>query len=250
MTRATGLIATDRPAAVIVGLDCITGLQSTRLLTARGIPVVGVVADRRHFSARTRLATSIVTAPLRGEPLVDALVSWPPASSSRPCSSLARTPPCWPSRPVAIAWPTAYRFVLARPRRRRAADGQGVVRRARPRPGLPIPPTPSCAPVGRRGAPRAGPTRACSSLDTRTLPGRRRPGQGILVDRPRPSCWPPMTRYATTADALIAQKWIEGAETDLVSVNSYFDHDGLRPGDVRRQEDPAMAARDRHELSR
>ena len=75
MSLATGTIATDRPAAVIVGLDCITGLQSTRLLDARGIPVIGVVADRRHFCARTRLPAAIVTAPLRGEPLVDALVA-------------------------------------------------------------------------------------------------------------------------------------------------------------------------------
>ena len=75
MNRATGRVVTDRPAAVIIGLDCITGLQSTRLLTARGIPVIGVVADRRHFCARTRLATAIVTMPLRGEPLVDGLVA-------------------------------------------------------------------------------------------------------------------------------------------------------------------------------
>jgi len=74
LIRATGRIATDRSPAIVVGLDCITGLQSTRIFSARGIPVVGVVGDPHHFCARTRLPVAIVRAPLRGEPLIDALV--------------------------------------------------------------------------------------------------------------------------------------------------------------------------------
>jgi D-aspartate ligase len=62
-----------RPTAVVVALDCITGLQTTRLLVRRGIPVVGIASDRRHFCARTRLAERIVTSPTSGEALIATL---------------------------------------------------------------------------------------------------------------------------------------------------------------------------------
>ena len=71
--RRPALRADEPPPAVIVGLDCITGLQTARLLDARGIPIVGVVADRRHFCARTRIPRLIVEAELRGPALVEAL---------------------------------------------------------------------------------------------------------------------------------------------------------------------------------
>ena len=37
---------TSPPPAVVVGLDNITGLQTARILAARGVPVFGIVADR------------------------------------------------------------------------------------------------------------------------------------------------------------------------------------------------------------
>ena len=68
--------AADRgqPPAVVIGLDSITGLQSARILDARGVPVVGVVADRRHWGARTRVCAEVIEAPLQGEELVSALL--------------------------------------------------------------------------------------------------------------------------------------------------------------------------------
>jgi D-aspartate ligase len=71
-----GLRAADRgkAPAVVIGLDSITGLQTARILDARGVPVVGVVADRRHWGARTRVCVELVEAPLQGEGLVTALL--------------------------------------------------------------------------------------------------------------------------------------------------------------------------------
>lgn len=63
------------PPAVVIGLDSITGLQSARILRDRGVPVVGVVADRSHWGARTNACVSVVESPLRGEALVRSLAA-------------------------------------------------------------------------------------------------------------------------------------------------------------------------------
>lgn len=72
--RATTTTGPRRPA-VVIGLDSITGLQTSRILAARGVPVVGLVADRRHWGARTRACVEVVETPLSGEALVATLSS-------------------------------------------------------------------------------------------------------------------------------------------------------------------------------
>jgi predicted ATP-grasp superfamily ATP-dependent carboligase len=62
-----------RPAAVVVGLDCITGLQTARILAARGVPVIGLAANPEHFAARTNVCRRILRAPTDGEGLVPVL---------------------------------------------------------------------------------------------------------------------------------------------------------------------------------
>jgi D-aspartate ligase len=62
-----------RPAAVVVGLDCITGLQSARILAGHDIPVVGVAGDLAHPCCRTNACDLIVGADLGGAELLDAL---------------------------------------------------------------------------------------------------------------------------------------------------------------------------------
>jgi D-aspartate ligase len=63
----------DGPAAVVVGLDNITGLQTARILADRGVHVYGVAANRRHFGARTNACVDVVESRLTGSALVDTL---------------------------------------------------------------------------------------------------------------------------------------------------------------------------------
>ncbi|MBA3233910.1 MAG: carboxylate--amine ligase [Propionibacteriales bacterium] len=71
----------DRPAvassrvtpAVVVGLDNITGLQTARLLADRGVPVVGIAADRQHFGARTNACAETIECDLSGDELMATL---------------------------------------------------------------------------------------------------------------------------------------------------------------------------------
>jgi D-aspartate ligase len=63
----------DRPSAIIVGLDCSTGLQTCRLLARRGIRVIGIAGDARHPATRTNTCARVVAAPVSGEGLMAAL---------------------------------------------------------------------------------------------------------------------------------------------------------------------------------
>jgi D-aspartate ligase len=62
-----------RAPAVVVGLDCITGLQTARILAGRGIPVFGIARDLTHFCCRTRVCDTIIGADTRGDDLIAAL---------------------------------------------------------------------------------------------------------------------------------------------------------------------------------
>lgn len=50
----------EQPRAVIIGLESMQGLQAARILADRGVPVVAVADDERHFCCRTRSCERIV----------------------------------------------------------------------------------------------------------------------------------------------------------------------------------------------
>ena len=45
----------ERPLAIVVGLDCLTGLQTARILHDRGIRVIGLASNLDHYCSRTRV---------------------------------------------------------------------------------------------------------------------------------------------------------------------------------------------------
>ena len=61
------------PAAVIVELDNFIGLQSARILAARGVPVIGVASNVNHYCARTRVVRRLIDSPTSGDALVTTL---------------------------------------------------------------------------------------------------------------------------------------------------------------------------------
>jgi predicted ATP-grasp superfamily ATP-dependent carboligase len=220
-----------RPTAVVVALDCITGLQTTRLLVRRGIPVVGVVADRRHFCARTRLPDRIVTSPTSGEELIATLEQL--ASAGSLGDGPAVLIPCSDAAVLAISrWrdrlEERYRFVL--PPHDTLELLMDKVRFAEyaTAAGLPIPETH----VLRD---RADAERAAGSL---TYPAVVKPplktARWLAATKAKvvrvgtaAELLDVYDRYAPASDVLIAQAWIEGDETDLISANLYFDRDGI-----------------------
>jgi len=63
-----------KPHAVIIKLDSITGLQTSRILARYGIPVIGIADDPRNFCCRTNSCKQVLTANTSNEELIDTLI--------------------------------------------------------------------------------------------------------------------------------------------------------------------------------
>jgi len=215
------------PAAVLVGLDCITGLQSARILARHGVPVIGLAADTGHYCCRTRAAARLLQADTASEAVVEALARLGPSLKHRavlyPCNDasvlqLAR------HRERVAPW-----FDVALPERRvvetlmdktRFSAFAGAV-------GLPIPRTMLLR--ERADAERAArelvfpcvlkPSVKTSRWLQHTAAKVFRadtPGQ-LLQRYGRCSAW---------TDDLMVQEWVEGPDSELYSCNCYYDRAG------------------------
>jgi D-aspartate ligase len=210
--------------AVVVGLDTITGLQTARILAARGVPVVGLTNDLRHYACRTRACVRCVQADLRSEQFVDVLVELGPSLDGRaalfPCTDLAvlmisrhrdRLSP-WFS--IALPDHDVTEMLM---------DKISFLRHAQER-ALPIPGTVILDD-------RADAERAAGTL---TFPA-------VLKPPLKTAAWQSFTsakalrvadgrellevydRVAPWSPRLIAQEWIDGGADALYSCNAYFD---------------------------
>jgi len=73
----------QKPYAVVVGLDCIQGLQSARILASRNVPVIGVAKDEQYYSCRTRVCDKILFTDTGGPELIEMLEKLGPALGSK-----------------------------------------------------------------------------------------------------------------------------------------------------------------------
>lgn len=218
-----------RAPAVVVGLDCVTGLQTTRLLADRGIPVIAIAANRGHFCVQTRVPRRKVIAPTTGEGLIRALER---IGSSLGGDGPAFLLPCTDGAVLTISsarerLEPSFRFVLP-PHEVivRLMDKVAFAEHAQ-RNGLPIPET-----VILRT--REDAERAARSLE---YPVVLKPGlktQSWLASS-RAKVYPTADagelleiydRISGWAPELIAQSWVAGGEDALYSCNAYFDREG------------------------
>ena len=214
----------DGPVAVVPAMDCITGLQTARILAARGVPVIGVVADPHHFCARTRVISGLVESPTAGEPLVENLERLAARLDGRPAVLL----PCSDASVLAISrWRDrlgAYRFVL--PEHDRVEMLMDKVRFAEYATAarLPIPATRILrSAADARAAAEELPFPAVlkpSVKSDRWFSATK--AKALRIDDPA-ELVSAYERWSQAADVLIAQRWIEGGESSLVSVNLYLD---------------------------
>jgi D-aspartate ligase len=61
------------PSALVIGLDTVAGLQTSRILCRRGIRVVGIAGDGQHPACRTNTCARLLVAPTSGDGLLTAL---------------------------------------------------------------------------------------------------------------------------------------------------------------------------------
>ena len=217
----------SRPYAVVVGLDCITGLQTARILAARGVPVLGVATDVRHFCCRTRACEEVVPAKTATAELVEALERLGPRLGEK-----------------AVLYPCtdASVLVLSRERDRLAEwyhlalPEAGVVETLVDKvafytyadeQGLPIPRTlflrnradvEEAAETLRYPAVLKPPVKTASWERQADAKVYRVDSAGELLGT--------YDRVAGWSDLLLVQEWIEGGEDSLYSCNCYFDRAG------------------------
>lgn len=236
--RRPGTARADLPAAVVVGLDCITGLQTARILHDRGVDVIGVVADLRHWGAATNACRAVVESRLHGTELVTTLLN------------LAL--PAGAPRPVLVPCTDASVHTLSRARAqlehryRLALADHAVVERLMDKVrfaehagahGFPVPRT--LVLTDRRDAETAAatitfpcvlkpPYKSPAWLDRTTAKGfRADSAQELLGVFDRVADWSPV---------LLAQEWVVGPESGLISCNAYFGEGGeLLAGFVARK---------------
>jgi predicted ATP-grasp superfamily ATP-dependent carboligase len=214
------------PPAVVVGLDNITGLQTSRILHARGVTVIGLAGDRAHFGARTNTCADIIETPLRGDRLIATLHDLAGRLGERavlfPCTdeavlalSLRRDE--LPSYLLPLAPHDVVEMLLDKASFAEHAQASG----------LPIPDT-----VVLRSRADAEAAALSLSFPAVVKPSTKGPS---WLDQTRAKALPvagprelleTYDRVREWAPVLLAQEWVDGSEGGLYSCNAYFDAQG------------------------
>ncbi len=221
-------VARSGPAAVVVGLDNITGLQSARILADRGVPVYGIAADLRHFGSRTNACLEVLESPLAGDRLVETLRDLAPRLGPGPAVLFPCTDGAvWSLSQRRDELSDCYRLPLA------AHDSVDLLMdkvrfadHARTT-GLAVPRTEVLR--SREDAEAAGsvlafpcvikpPVKSVSWLAHTSAKGLPVSNAAELIAV--------YDRVASWTPVLLAQEWVEGGEDGLFSCNAYFDADG------------------------
>lgn len=215
------------PPAVVVGLDNITGLQTARILSERGVPVVGVVANRRHWGAHTNACAEVIESDLWGDGLI--------ASMQELGGRLRRTLVLMPCTDLSVWELSRHRDQLAEhfllplaphPVVELLMDKVRFARHAQAA-GLPVPRTEvlSTRSDAEQAAARLDypcvlkpPVKSSTWANNTSAKGFavQDPGELLSV----------YDRIAGWAPLLLAQEWVAGGEDGLFSCNGYFDELG------------------------
>lgn len=220
-------VRVDGPVAIVIGLDCVTGLQTSRILSAYGIRVVGLASNISHFCCRTNTVEHLHHSETHGPELISALRSLRKEFSQDPVLV-----PCNDLSVLTISEHRDklqdYRFVL--PEHQLLATLIDKVEFAR---------------VAEQHLFDVPKTRvltvqsdAQQAADDLTFPVFLKPAvktpkweantslKAVRTETPAEllAAW---QTYAAFSDALIAQEYIQGSIEDCFTVNVYFDRNGI-----------------------
>jgi predicted ATP-grasp superfamily ATP-dependent carboligase len=223
----TGAIDAARPAAVVIGLDCITGLQTARILAGHGVPVIGLASNLRHYCCRTRVAATRLQVDIAGESLVEAL--------ERLASTLGRQAVLYPCTDGAVLQlarhrarlETAFHVALPDLDVVEALMDKGRFSAFAEAAGLPVPR--SCRLGSREDAERAAAQLPFPCVVKPRVKSprwvRHTSAKAFRVASPR-ELLELYDRCAGWTDELVAQQWVEGPDSALYSCNCYYDRAG------------------------
>ncbi|HSK11002.1 MAG TPA: hypothetical protein VK911_15575, partial [Vicinamibacterales bacterium] len=216
-----------RPAAVVIGIDCITGLQTARTLARHGVPVIGMAADTSHYCCRTRVTTRLIEVDTGGAALIDALESLGAGLKRRavlyPCSDasvlqLARHRDRIAGR-FHVALPDSAVVETLMDKARFTAFAENL--------GLPIPR--SFLIRTRSDAERAAAELVFPCVLKPPVKTRRwmeHTAAKVFRAETPAELLALYDRCASWADTLTVQQWVEGPDAALYSCNCYYDRGG------------------------
>lgn len=222
-------MTTAGPPAVVVGADNTTGLQTARLLSARGVPVVGLAADPGHHCCRTRALDRVVASATSGPALVATLDRLAPdlgdAAVLVPCTdasvaTLAHARPYLPAT-YRMALPDArvVDTLLRKDTFAEHAVGHGIA----------VPPT--LVVTDARTAARVPDELGFPCVvkpPVKSPTWERRVGKVATITSAEAwrASW---SALHALASPLVVQAWVPGAEDQLVSCNAFAFADGREP---------------------
>jgi D-aspartate ligase len=74
----------ESPSAIVICLDSITGLQTARILSQRGVSVIAIAKDPHHFACRTNVCEKILIADIDSFELIRTLETLRPTLKEKP----------------------------------------------------------------------------------------------------------------------------------------------------------------------
>lgn len=212
--------------AIVIGLDCATGLQTARILARRGVPVIGIAQDPAHPCCRTRVCQQILHADTGSEAFIRTLETLGPTLPQK-----------------AVLFPCTDMSVVLLSRHRQRLQGQYHL--ALPAPdtvemlvdkvhfytyaaeaGLPIPKTfflRSRADVEQAAAQLSFPCILKPPLKTPTW--EQHSSAKVYKVESAEDLFALYDRCAGWAELLMVQEWIAGPDTHLYACNCYFNAD-------------------------
>ncbi len=220
------------PFAVIVGLDSITGVQTARIFAERGIPVIGISRDLDHPCSRTRVCEQVFECDIGSDAVVELLAKLGPLLQSEqpqhksvlvPCSDRAVT---IISRDRARLTPWYHVGMPANDTMEMLMDKISFYRFATQH-GFAVPKT---FVITRRSeaedAARALQFPCILKPHRKTREWEKNSGHKAFKIANEGEFLRTYDRCAAYADALLAQEWIEGPDSNLYSCNCYFNANG------------------------
>lgn len=214
------------PAAIVLGLDTMQGLQAARILAARGVRVIAIASDGGHHACRTNVCERVVVAPTRDDVMRE-LAAIGEAEAQKPVLF-----PCLDGKVLTVSrardelsrW---FRIVLPPAEAVEMLMDKSAFYRYANEQGFPIPATHILGP-GEDLSDIAGPIPypAVVKPAFRSAEWTSHTTDKAFKVSDRPELERVFARCRDWADELIVQQWIPGEVSDLFSCNCYFGVDG------------------------
>lgn len=211
------------PHAIVIGLDCMTGLQTARIMAGHKVPVIGIARNPKHPCCRTNVCEEIIFADTAGQELVGVLEAFGPRLKQK-----AVLVPCTDMSVLAISrhrekltgW---YHVVLPEPGVVEMLVDKIKFHAYAQEKGFPVPSTFFLRTRAEAEQAAKDLTFPCILKPPLKTPTWEKHTKAKAFKASSPDELLALyDRCSEWADVLMAQEWIEGSDASLYSCNCYF----------------------------